>query len=286
MNETTPSSGRAPEGSWDWISKPWPWGQISLLQIVVAFGLSYLNDTRVRRGLPKLDSLEVWTGFLFLGGLTTGVFAYFWSRRLERLGRKLATYSWLNNLIAGVVFAWVFRAVSDQARAPRPLVQSEPAVAEVAAPEAKKAPTLRTADGQFEVDVPASWTNLSPTDPRSYGGAMTDPTGRLGIGLYSEPSAGSLAKDAVMFGDEHLKTFSSKFDEVTFLEATASFRPGRPPLRQIVEARSGGERMRFVLIYGQSSKAFYQIRVWGPAAEFQVHEPLLREIAASFREVP
>lgn len=285
MTETTPSSGGAPEGSWDWISKPLPWGQISLLQIVVAFGLGYLNDTRVRRGLPKLDALEVWTGFLAFGGLTTGVFAYFWSRRLERLGRKMATYSWLNNLIVGVVFAWVFRAVSDQASAPRPVVQSAPGV-EVPATEVKKAPTLRTSDGQFEVDVPSSWTNLPQPDPRSYGGAMTDPSGQIGIGLYSEPRERSLGTDAVAFGEQRLMTFSSKFDEVNVLESTASFRPGQPPFRQIVETRSGMKRTRFVLVYGQSSKAFFQVRVWAPSAEFQVHEPLLREIAASFREVP
>lgn len=287
MNGMTPSSKEGPESAWAWVSKPWPWWEISVCLLGYGAGLVGLIEKRAFQRFPELDpTLKTAACLLLLSGLASGVFAWFWSRHLERTGRKMPTYEWRKYLLGGFVLYMVIRSMSDQSKPPQPVAASVPPVVEVAAPEVKTAPTLRTSDGQFEIDVPASWTKLPSTDPRAYGGAMTDPSGTIGVGLYSEPRERSLAMDAVAFGEQHLKTFSSKFDEVTVLEATASFRPGRPPLRQIVEARSGQERMRFVLIYGQSSKAFYQLRVWGPAAEFQVHEPLLREIAGSLREVP
>lgn len=286
MNETSSSPGGPPESPWAWIAKPWPWGQLTSVQILLALGLIGLNETRARRGLPRLDALEACGGFLFLCGLATGAFAFYWSRRLERMGRTLPTYRWLTNLLGGIVAFWMIGFAIEQGRPSQPALVEASAVPESPPTEAKGTKTLRTVDGQFEVDVPASWVVLPPSTPWAYGTAMTDPAGSIGVGLYLEPRPGSAATDTVTFGEQHLKAFSAKFDEVTVLESTASFRPGYPPLRQIVEARSGGERRRFALIYGETSTAFFQVRIWGPASEFHTHESQLREIVASFRAVP
>ncbi|AMV20175.1 hypothetical protein [Planctomyces sp. SH-PL14] len=275
----------ASEGEWDWIQKPWPWGQLAWIQLGLSFHLHLASQWLVPKESPFYQLLAPSMTILGLTGLATGAFALWKSRQLERSGASLPTYKWADRTLFFLVIWLMVLFALDSARSSRnlrpPAVDPEPVVQ----PNAGSKPVLQTSDNKFEVDVPVTWIESSPNRSQPVDVSRSDPSGKFGVGLRSQPRTELQVRNAAEFGLAQFEAFSKAFDQVTVLDSTASMRPGRPPFQQTVETVHQGVRTLFILSYQESEKAFIQLSVWGPPDEVEVLREIQRPIWESLREV-
>lgn len=284
MTETNRPT-EASEGEWDWIQKPWPWGQLAWIQLCLSFHLHLSSQRLVQRESPLYRLLEPSMMILGLSGLATGAFALWKSRQLKRAGDTLPTYKWADRTLFLLVLSLMVligldsgRAVEDR-RPPSMNPQLD------VQPNLDIKPVLRMNDNQFEVDVPVSWIESSPNRLQPVDVSKSDPSGQFGAGLRSQPRTQLHVSNAAEFGLAEFDTFSKSFDHVTVLDSTASMRPGRPPFQQTVETVHQGVRTLFILSYKESEKAFVQLSVWGPPDEVETLRMIHRSVWESLREV-
>lgn len=284
MKQIEPPTGSS-ESEWDWLQKPWPWGQLAWIQLCLSFHLSLINDGRALKALSRSELIEQFVPIFGLSGLMTGGFALWKSWRLNQVGRTLPTYKWANQALLILGFCIVIRIASGPGRGfqnPAPPAIDGKSTAQTISD--KKA-ILRTKDSGFEVEIPQSWIEPTPNRMQPYDVSRSDRSGRFGVGLFSEPRKGPPLSNAAEFGRAHFEAFSKPFDRVTLLDSTVSLRPGRPPLQQIVETVHGGVRTTFILAYQESGKAFVQLSVWGPPDEVETLRMIHRSVWESLREV-
>lgn len=285
MNEETPSTPEKPPLREN--RDGWPWGQLFILSCCLYLCSIGLADALAAAGLSAHELIRALGDGLLVTVLILALLAGHHSARLREQGERLRRISHLrlaNTSLFGLgillfVLATIVPAVNKARQSARRFEQQQTAGDQTDEPWQ----TIRSANGLFEIDIPAHWKEAPKIDVGVSGVARSDHVNDLSVAMWSQPKQDVAIAGVDVYAREILQQLEAEVEHLEVLERTTSTVPGHPTTEIVVTTVLKNLRILFAIRIVEMPDHFVQVRVWAFPSRFHKHEATLRHILRSLR---
>lgn len=286
MNEETPSTPEKPPLREN--RDGWPWGQLFILSCCLYLCSIGLAVALAAAGSGAHELIRLLGIGLFVSVLILALLAGHHSARLREQGERLRRSSHLRLVNIGLfglgillfMLAIIVPAVNKARQSARRFEQQQTAGDQTDEPWQ----TIRSANGLFEIDVPAHWKEAADIDVGDNGVLRSDIPHDLYAAMWSEPKADVALSNVDAYAATMIELLNTEVGQFEGTERTRFTGSGRPAIELVGNMVVQNTRLVALVRFVEMDEHFVQVRVWAVASRYDQNEATLRKILHSVRQ--